>query len=89
MLYRFEDAVLDLDEVVAVVGSMVYLRDGREIGIGEKATDALRNATPCFPEQPQDTCGKARKTSRCSSKRRAPSALRASKAQARLLHRSS
>ena len=71
MLYRFEDAVLDLDEVVAVVGSMVYLRDGREIGIGEKAADALRNATPCFPEQPQDTCDKARKTSRCSSKRRA------------------
>ena len=69
MRYRFEDAVLDPDEVVAVVGSMVYLRDGREIGIGEKAADALRNATPCFPEQPQDTCGKARKTSRCSSPR--------------------
>lgn len=52
---KFADVVLDVDDVVALVGSMVYLRDGREVGIGEKAADALRKATlPCheLPEHP-------------------------------------
>ena len=34
---KFADVVLDIDEVVALVGEMLYLRDGRELVIGEKA----------------------------------------------------
>lgn len=50
---KFADVVLDIDEVVALVGGMVFLRDGREVGIGEKAADALMKATPPCPELPQ------------------------------------
>lgn len=86
---KFADVVLDIDEVVALVGGMVFLRDGREVGIGEKAADALMKATPPFPELPQDTCDKARKASRCSSKQPVRHASRSSKAQAQLQRHSS
>ena len=86
---RFADAVLDVDEVVALVGGTVFLRDGRELGVGEKAADALRGATPPCHELPQDTCDKARKASRCSSKQPVRHASRSSKAQAQLQRHSS
>ena len=54
-LWRFGDDVIDLNGVVALVGKIVYLRDGREIGVGEKAADALRKAIPSYPEPPPGT----------------------------------
>lgn len=49
----FADVVLDIDEVVALIGGVAYLRDGRELVIGDKAADDLRKATPPCPELPQ------------------------------------
>ena len=54
-LWRFGDDVIDLNQVAALVGRIVYLSDGREIGVGEKAADALRKAIPSYPEPPPGT----------------------------------
>ena len=50
---KFADVVLDIDEVVALIGRVVYLLDGRELFIGEKAADELRKFTLPCPELPQ------------------------------------
>jgi hypothetical protein len=89
--WRFADVVLDLNEVVALVTNTVYLRDGRKMDVGVAAADALRKATPPYPELPQgirDT-GKDNLPS-CvpTSRRQRTSQAKASKAQAQLQHRS-
>ena len=52
--WRFGNDVFDLSEVVALVGRTVYLRDGRNVGVGDAAADALREATPVRRAPPQD-----------------------------------
>ena len=59
---KFADVVLDIDEVVALIGSVAYLRDGRELVIGDKAADDLRKATPPCPELPQQPRGQRTET---------------------------
>lgn len=63
-LRRFGDVVLDLERVVLVAGSHVWMDDGREYDVGDKAADAIRS---CFTPEPaagrrepsQDTCDTA------------------------------
>ena len=50
---KFADVVLDIDEVVALIGRVAYLRDGRELVIGDEAADELRKFTLPCPELPQ------------------------------------
>jgi len=58
--WRFADVVIDLNELVALVGEKVYLRDGREIGVGVAAADALRKAIPSYPEPQPGTRDKGK-----------------------------
>jgi hypothetical protein len=59
--WRFADVVLDLDDVVAVVGRMVHLRSGKEMDVGVAAADALRKATLPYPELSPSNRGEAQK----------------------------
>lgn len=56
--WKFADLVIDPQEIVAVNGRTLYLRDGREMGVSVAAADALRKAIPSYPEPPQGTCDK-------------------------------
>ena len=58
-MWRFGDAIIDLNEVVAVVGTLVTLSDGKEIGVSDEAADALRAAIPPYPEPEQESRDKA------------------------------
>ena len=90
--WRFADVVIDLNELVALVGEKVYLRDGREMGVGVAAADALRKAIPSYPEPPQGTRDKEKDSRLSRSPVPSPSRTdqaRASKAQARLPRHSS
>ena len=60
LLLRFGDDVLDISQVVALVGRTVYLLDGREMGVGVATADALRAAIPPSRALPQDTRGTGR-----------------------------
>lgn len=63
--WRFGNDVFDLSEVVALVGRTVYLRDGRNVGVGDAAADVLREATPVRRAPPQDTRGTGRGSAPC------------------------
>lgn len=90
-MWRFGETIIDLNEVVAVVGDHVTLAGGKEIGIGDEAADALRAAIPPYPARPQDIRGKAEAGNPSSARRSSPpgnSQARVSKAQGRLRNRS-
>ncbi len=90
-LWRFGDDVIDLNEVVALVGNCVYLREGERIGVGDATADAMRKAMPPLPayEPPQDTPDTPQGKPRDSSVSKGQSARSSSKAQARLPRHSS
>lgn len=54
-LLRFGNDVIDLSQVVALVGRTVHLTGGQKIGVGVATADALRAAIPHSRALPRDT----------------------------------
>lgn len=83
--WKFDDVVLDLDEVVMVRGNTVMLADGKEYGVGENAADAIRCAMPVFPSaRSQDTGDTGQGDPAVSTSDSLPSSKRAASVRARL-----
>lgn len=68
-LQKFGNDLFDLEEVVALVGRTVYLRDGRKTVVGVETADALRAARPEFRGLHQDTPGTGRISVPCRTPR--------------------
>lgn len=71
LLLRFGNDVIDLSQVVALVGRTVYLLDGRKMGVGVATADALRAAIPPSRELPRDTRDRAKASTREDPRSRA------------------
>ena len=96
-LDKFEDILIDLNEVTLLVGSFVTLKNGETYDVGVKAADAIREFfTPSEQNRREwlrDTRGKPKGQtpsypSRSSTKSRLTS-KRSSSAQEQLRHQSS
>ena len=92
--YRFGEDVIDPQEIVALLGNTLILKDGKEHCVDDATADAVRRAFMPYPpvEPPQGTRGKAEgktpSSSSLSQRQCIPSA-KASKARARLPRHSS
>ena len=89
--YRFGNDVIDPQEIVALIGNSLILKDGAKHCVDDATADAVRRAFIPYPElqPPQNTCDKAQEASRSLSSHPPVSGARASKARARLPRHSS
>ena len=59
MKFKFADDIFDADEISALIGNTLILKNGKEHCVSDATANAVRRAFNSYPEPSQDTRGTA------------------------------